>query len=82
MTSTESLFTASRPLLFFDYFRVPYRIGPVDRASANLPDGVAQAATRGPDGQERRLLWVAANESVSGRRPAGFYRLGDITLVG
>src|SRR5215217_9137711 len=76
------MLTTSRPFPFFDYFRIPYRMQPVTGLSPGLPPFVAQVAAGRADGTERRLLWLVADECAAERYPAGFYHLGDITLVG
>jgi hypothetical protein len=84
------MFEATRPFLFFDYFRIPYRVAvpelegrrwyelpPVSRASATTADGNERS--------DRALFWLASapddSDWTSGLRK-GAYRLGEIPIFG
>jgi hypothetical protein len=91
------VFEASHPFLFFDYFRVPYQVQPLQsRAGAAGPPGHRLAAA----GQSRALWWLDGDSRPAGRsgaarldgdsRPGGRsagarlgrYRLRDSTFFG
>lgn len=91
------MFEASHPFLFFDYFRVPYQVQPLQsRAGAAGPPGHRLAAA----GQSRALWWLDGDSRPAGRsgaarldgdsRPGGRsagarlgrYRLRDSTFFG
>jgi hypothetical protein len=86
------MFEATRPFLFFDYFRIPYRVAASAEARARgASEGhplVSQASltTEGSmNRSDRALYWVSrqAGDSVgaSGLRK-GAYRLGTIPIFG
>jgi peptidoglycan/xylan/chitin deacetylase (PgdA/CDA1 family) len=77
MSEATVAFEASAPFLFFDYFRVPYRVVPdAPSAGPHLPDGTAQlraVPARGP-----RLLWAQPGPQA----PVQLFSFGDILLAG
>jgi hypothetical protein len=86
------VFEASVPVLFFDYFRVPYRVVAVDPWPDNLPEqhllrwcGLARWTPRA--GAERALRWPlfdkpAAASPLGALTTFGEYRLGSIPIYG
>jgi hypothetical protein len=84
----ESLFQASHPFAFFDYFRVPYEVRPSQQwdrqAGASAFMRELTPVVR-PGGAARSLLWVGAGDWPAARSLAGRpgrYRLCDFTFFG
>lgn len=86
------MFEASVPVLFFDYFRMPYRLTPIDPWPVELPRrhplrwcGLAQW---GPSaGSGRALRWPLLDERpadspLGAETVRGPYRLGSIPIFG
>jgi hypothetical protein len=86
------VFEASVPVLFFDYFRVPYRVAPIDPWPDGLPEqhplrwcGVARWTASAGGG--RALRWPlfdnpAAGSPLGTSTAFGEYHLGSIPIYG
>lgn len=87
------MFEASVPVLFFDYFRVPYRAAPIDPWPDGLPEqhplrwcGVARWTPSA--GVGRALRWPLFDNPAAAASPLGTstafgeYRLGSIPIYG
>jgi hypothetical protein len=86
------VFEASVPVLFFDYFRVPYRLAPIDPWPDGLPRqhplrwcGVARWAA--PAGSGRALRWPLLDarppdSPLGASTVRGEHRLGSIPIYG
>jgi hypothetical protein len=87
----NALFESSQPFLFFDYFRVPYRVIPDRRRPWPESDGrhplraCAELRWSGPGASGRALRWPSFEELGSPfgtLAPAAGYQLGPARLYG
>lgn len=69
------MFTTSQPFLFFDYFRVPYRVEESEHQGAGA---YASVRVEGAGRRAPALYWPEPDESVA----PGSYRLDGIPLFG
>lgn len=87
---SESMFEASRPILLFDHFRVPYEVtrGSTSRVLSELhPSHPLQSSgwlRRAHDESALELLWPACDEATasSNGRARSLARLGSIPIFG
>jgi hypothetical protein len=91
VTEVNALFESSRPFLFFEYFRVPYRT--VSDRRRPWPEGegrhplraCAELRWRGDGGRGRALRWPPFEDGRSPLEtlaPMGSYQLGPARLYG
>ena len=82
------MFEASRPFVFFDYFRIPYEVRPSRQGDSHA--GAAAfvctlTALARPGQAARSLMWVSADArpaAWSGTGQLGCYRLDNFTFFG
>jgi hypothetical protein len=80
MTAEQVAFESTAPFGFFDYFRVPHRVGaaPAPRTASFLPGTGRLWSTRGG----AVLSWTLAQEWASQDRHAGRFDLAGTSLAG
>lgn len=77
------MFEATRPVLFCDYFRIPYRAVTDSDGPASPPrPGLARLWRTGDGGPARSLAWPVDEGALppGGLLPAGEYRVGEIPV--